>query len=714
MKRKKGISGFFSSCIQSQVEFRRGLSIIVFLFILSVIAALPPWDQANAEDLYVASGQTVTLPGGNLEYGAVVIEGTLNLTGETRFTCYALDLRGTIWYSGDTTITVAKGLTEPNSTEYAMQMSGDGHIIPDYAKSATTGVGKDGYTLTLNVYGHFHVYKKTINISSNMARIYATGQHGTGIDGADGEEGTCDNLSGTDGGNGIAGGTGGKGGNVVLMVSGTLSVEESTLQIEASGGWGGNGGNGGLGGRNMSTYYCHGKPPGTHGSGGDGAPGGAGGDGGHVLITANKIESMNASGSVTIDAGGGGGGRGGTGGASGNFDGYGYGPSVDGGMGSDGAAGGDGGSVKIVVACGVIGSNAIYGKVLTIGTPGAPGGFAGRHSPTAMCGDGIDNVNGTGGDAGEILVVSPAIVNAAFTATGGKGGMGGKARWMSDYRTTPCASTAHSGVGNHGGDGGAIRLVTETLTDPSVTYDVSGGLAGPSGGTENAGTLCTNQLCLNPGYCVIPGAEGAAGSTGTYAETPIAGGNDAVVTVASANKTVAAPGECVDYYVTAMTETPKHDIAVRFEVPDLLRKLSTNPSVPMDMQNRMVQWNVADLLACQTKIFHVRTRIAPTARSGALATRAETFVMGISSGKSEDVVVTIDENRIAHDSCAVPKVGDVNGDTLVDLADAVMLLRFLAGQESGNLIMESPGIKGNRFGLEDLLYVLQSVAGIRK
>jgi hypothetical protein len=292
--------------------------------------------------------------------------------------------------------------------------------------------------------------------------------------------------------------------------------------------------------------------------------------------------------------------------------------------------------------------------------------------------------------------------------------MGGKARWMSDYRTTTCVSTAHSGVGNHGGKGGSVRLVTETPTDPSVTYDVSGGLAGPSGGTENAGTLCTNQLCLNPGYCVIPGAEGAVGSMGTYAETQIAGGSDAVVTVASASKTVAAPGECVDYYVTAMTETPKHDIAVKFEVPDLLRKLSTNPSVPMDMQNRMVQWNVADLLACQTKIFRVRTRISPTAKSGILATRAETFVAGISTGQSEEVVVTIDENRVAHDSCAVPKLGDVNGDTLVDLTDAVMLLRFLVGQDSSPVPMESPGVKGNRFGLEDLLFLLQSVAGIRK
>ena len=58
--------------------------------------------------------------------------------------------------------------------------------------------------------------------------------------------------------------------------------------------------------------------------------------------------------------------------------------------------------------------------------------------------------------------------------------------------------------------------------------------------------------------------------------------------------------------------------------------------------------------------------------------------------------------------------GDLNGDDLVDLIDAILALQVLAGLESAPTVYKRADVNGDdRIGLEEVIYILQRVAGLR-
>ena len=71
-----------------------------------------------------------------------------------------------------------------------------------------------------------------------------------------------------------------------------------------------------------------------------------------------------------------------------------------------------------------------------------------------------------------------------------------------------------------------------------------------------------------------------------------------------------------------------------------------------------------------------------------------------------------------HDSeriCTIitnPSCGNLNGDTFLDLADAIIALRVSAGI---NVSLSLSGdVNGDgKIGMEEAIYILQSVAGLR-
>lgn len=58
--------------------------------------------------------------------------------------------------------------------------------------------------------------------------------------------------------------------------------------------------------------------------------------------------------------------------------------------------------------------------------------------------------------------------------------------------------------------------------------------------------------------------------------------------------------------------------------------------------------------------------------------------------------------------------GDVNGDTVIDIADAILAFKVAAGFSTGNGIYLGADVEGNGdIGLQEVLFVLQQVAGFR-
>lgn len=58
--------------------------------------------------------------------------------------------------------------------------------------------------------------------------------------------------------------------------------------------------------------------------------------------------------------------------------------------------------------------------------------------------------------------------------------------------------------------------------------------------------------------------------------------------------------------------------------------------------------------------------------------------------------------------------GDVNGDSAVTLADAIMAIQVAAGITTGQSVVRSAEISGDgRIGLSEAIYILQRVAGMR-
>jgi len=60
-----------------------------------------------------------------------------------------------------------------------------------------------------------------------------------------------------------------------------------------------------------------------------------------------------------------------------------------------------------------------------------------------------------------------------------------------------------------------------------------------------------------------------------------------------------------------------------------------------------------------------------------------------------------------------PLYGNVNNDTTVDLTDAITALRVLAGISVTGLNPDADVNGDKKIGLEEVVYVLQKVAGLR-
>jgi len=61
------------------------------------------------------------------------------------------------------------------------------------------------------------------------------------------------------------------------------------------------------------------------------------------------------------------------------------------------------------------------------------------------------------------------------------------------------------------------------------------------------------------------------------------------------------------------------------------------------------------------------------------------------------------------------KKGDVNGDGNVDMADAVLALKILAGMEPPLAVSREVDVNGDsRIGLEEILSIIERIAGLRQ
>ena len=62
----------------------------------------------------------------------------------------------------------------------------------------------------------------------------------------------------------------------------------------------------------------------------------------------------------------------------------------------------------------------------------------------------------------------------------------------------------------------------------------------------------------------------------------------------------------------------------------------------------------------------------------------------------------------------IASLGDIDGNLVVDLADAILALQVMAGnQPSATIFMEADVNNDNRIGLEEAIYIMQMVAGFR-
>jgi hypothetical protein len=61
-----------------------------------------------------------------------------------------------------------------------------------------------------------------------------------------------------------------------------------------------------------------------------------------------------------------------------------------------------------------------------------------------------------------------------------------------------------------------------------------------------------------------------------------------------------------------------------------------------------------------------------------------------------------------------PILGDVNGDGLVNLADAIVVLKVMAKMEQGEVVPTTGDVNGDgKIGLAEASYVFQKAAGLR-
>lgn len=374
-------------------------------------------------------------------------------------------------YAGNGTVTINTTSLVLNNRAWAGN-GGNGGVGGLAVNSATGagGAGGAGGNGGAAGGGALYVVSGTVSIQ-NSSRV-----NGNRVDGGNGGNGGNGGSAFTGGVNGGAGGAGGNGANAaggaIWIQTGNVTIDR-TAQVNTNVVFAGNGGGGGNGGNDPS------------GSGAGGA-GGAAGNGGHasgggIFANSGTVTVTNSSFVTSNSAFGGNGGLGGGGGfCTGN----------PGGAGGAGGAGGNAqgggifansGAVTISIRSGV-NNNGVSAGVGGNGGNGGAGGLTGGNGGVGGTGG-----NGQGGGiyagAGAVTINS-SQVNGNF-AGGADGGDGGNAN-----------STAVGGNGGDGGDsqGGGIYVGTGSATLDTASIDgntvgnsPNGGDAGTGGGSANGG-----------------------------------------------------------------------------------------------------------------------------------------------------------------------------------------------------------------------------------
>jgi len=67
----------------------------------------------------------------------------------------------------------------------------------------------------------------------------------------------------------------------------------------------------------------------------------------------------------------------------------------------------------------------------------------------------------------------------------------------------------------------------------------------------------------------------------------------------------------------------------------------------------------------------------------------------------------------AQAATTIIKYGDINDDGKVDLADAILCLQVLCGVDPGPTINLGACINNQKVTLEDVIYILQHISGMR-
>ena len=113
----------------------------------------------------------------------------------------------------------------------------------------------------------------------------------------------------------------------------------------------------------------------------------------------------------------------------------------------------------------------------------------------------------------------------------------------------------------------------------------------------------------------------------------------------------------------------------------------------------------AAIIATNLSVGAVTEQTSSTVPGGSVISQAPAAGIEVAIGTEVDLVVS-KTNGIY--------MGDVNSDGFVNLADAILALKVVAGMDSGQVIYEAADVNGDGvIGLAEAIYVLQSLAGLR-
>ena len=375
----------------------------------------------------------------------------------------------------------------------------DGNIPGEELVSRNGGVGAAGGA----------AYAAAFALQGGAADLKATTVASTAVGGVGGVGGVSSRLysgASRDAGTGGAGGMGGTAeARGLSITAGSVTLQATTFAASATGGVGGVGGNGSLGGN-------------IGGNGGAGSNADA-----RAVHTVGSTARLTAE-AVTASAAGGAGGAGGVGGGSNDGNGGINGNSGTGGNADAWAVCAAGGTTELTVAdmitataTGGAGANSIAGidsgymNKTVVGTNGIAGGMGGT-----------SYAKGLAVVAGDVKITAAGITAAATGGAGGAGGNGG-----TGSNTTPGTMGVPGGDGGNGGNGGnaEARAVsaaggTAELTVDTITASASGGAVGAGGNGGAGGTGYNSSGDGNTGSAGTAGSKAAAAKAyGIYAES---------------------------------------------------------------------------------------------------------------------------------------------------------------------------------------------------